>query len=202
MAVRGPRVHNDRAGEVGRALSAADYDLDRIFDREGCQDFAPLRPGGGALFGGLHCLLPGNRAPRAGVGHPGVLRSELPRVLLEGPGSGTAKGLLRDRVAFGRADRQRGGLSTGAGRPRAGGGRRRGQDRRLQGHDRAGARALPGRAGCSRPRCGRCTARTATVGARSCSPGKAGMWSLSGRSRSWTASAAATRSWAGCSTAS
>ena len=32
---RGPRVHNDRAGEVGRELSAADFDLDRIFAKEG-----------------------------------------------------------------------------------------------------------------------------------------------------------------------
>jgi 2-dehydro-3-deoxygluconokinase len=32
---RGPRVHTDRAGEVGRALSAAGFDLDRIFAREG-----------------------------------------------------------------------------------------------------------------------------------------------------------------------
>ena len=37
FGVRGPRVHNDRAGEVGRTLSAADYDLDRLFDRDGCQ---------------------------------------------------------------------------------------------------------------------------------------------------------------------
>jgi 2-dehydro-3-deoxygluconokinase len=32
---RGPRVHNDRAGEVGRTLSAKDFDLERIFGREG-----------------------------------------------------------------------------------------------------------------------------------------------------------------------
>jgi len=32
---RGPRVHNDRAGEVGRTLSARDFDLERIFGREG-----------------------------------------------------------------------------------------------------------------------------------------------------------------------
>ena len=29
--VRGPRVCNDRAGEVGRTLDAPDFDLDRIF---------------------------------------------------------------------------------------------------------------------------------------------------------------------------
>jgi 2-dehydro-3-deoxygluconokinase len=34
---RGPRVHNDRAGEVGRTLSADDFDLDRIFGKEGVQ---------------------------------------------------------------------------------------------------------------------------------------------------------------------
>jgi len=34
---RGPRVHNDRAGEVGRTLNVNDFDLDRIFAREGVQ---------------------------------------------------------------------------------------------------------------------------------------------------------------------
>ena len=34
---RGPRVHNDRAGEVGRTLSIEDFDLDRIFGKEGVQ---------------------------------------------------------------------------------------------------------------------------------------------------------------------
>ncbi|MCQ2143397.1 MAG: PfkB family carbohydrate kinase, partial [Bacteroidales bacterium] len=32
---RGPRVWNDRAGEVGRTLSAEDFDLERIFGVEG-----------------------------------------------------------------------------------------------------------------------------------------------------------------------
>lgn len=32
---RGPRVQNDRAGEVGRTLSIDDFDLDRIFGQEG-----------------------------------------------------------------------------------------------------------------------------------------------------------------------
>lgn len=35
LGSRGPRVWNDRAGEVGRTLSVADFDLDRIFGREG-----------------------------------------------------------------------------------------------------------------------------------------------------------------------
>ncbi len=34
---RGPRVHNDRAGEVGRTLNASDFDLERIFVQEGVQ---------------------------------------------------------------------------------------------------------------------------------------------------------------------
>lgn len=34
---RGPRVHNDRAGEVGRTMNAADFDLERIFGAEGVQ---------------------------------------------------------------------------------------------------------------------------------------------------------------------
>jgi len=34
---RGPRVHNDRAGEVGRTLNVKDFDLEKIFGREGAR---------------------------------------------------------------------------------------------------------------------------------------------------------------------
>lgn len=34
---RGPRVWNDRSGEVGRTLNVKDFDLDRIFGEEGVQ---------------------------------------------------------------------------------------------------------------------------------------------------------------------
>lgn len=34
---RGPRVHNDRAGEVGRTLNTKDFDLHRLFAKEGVQ---------------------------------------------------------------------------------------------------------------------------------------------------------------------
>ena len=34
---RGPRVQNDRAGEVGRTLNIKDFDLERIFGEEGVQ---------------------------------------------------------------------------------------------------------------------------------------------------------------------
>lgn len=37
FGVRGPRVHNDRAGEVGATLNASDFDLIRIFEKEGVQ---------------------------------------------------------------------------------------------------------------------------------------------------------------------
>jgi 2-dehydro-3-deoxygluconokinase len=34
---RGPRVWNDRTGEVGRTLNVTDFDLDRLFNKEGVQ---------------------------------------------------------------------------------------------------------------------------------------------------------------------
>lgn len=37
IGTRGPRVQNDRAGEVGRTLNAKDFDLERIFGKEGVQ---------------------------------------------------------------------------------------------------------------------------------------------------------------------
>ena len=35
FGMRGPRVHNDRAGEVGLTLNVKDFDLDRLFVQEG-----------------------------------------------------------------------------------------------------------------------------------------------------------------------
>lgn len=35
--LRGPRVHNDRAGEVGKVMSTSHFDLDRIFEKEGAR---------------------------------------------------------------------------------------------------------------------------------------------------------------------
>ncbi len=37
FGTRGPRVHNDRAGEIGRTLNAKDFDLNRLFKEEGIQ---------------------------------------------------------------------------------------------------------------------------------------------------------------------
>lgn len=53
--MRGPRVYNDRAGEVGRTICASDFDLDRIFRQEGVEIvhlsglFAAMSPGTGEL---------------------------------------------------------------------------------------------------------------------------------------------------------
>ena len=53
--MRGPRVHNDRAGEVGRTLKAKDFDLNHIFKKEGARLmhisglFAALSPETGKL---------------------------------------------------------------------------------------------------------------------------------------------------------
>lgn len=68
FGVRGPRVHNDRAGEVGRAIKAEDFDLDRIFGEEGAQIlhisglFAALSPETGKL-----CLLLSEKAKQFGT---------------------------------------------------------------------------------------------------------------------------------------
>ncbi|MBQ8850836.1 MAG: sugar kinase, partial [Oscillibacter sp.] len=35
FGLRGPRVLNDRAGEVGRTIQASDFDMERIFGQEG-----------------------------------------------------------------------------------------------------------------------------------------------------------------------
>lgn len=35
--LRGPRVHNDRAGEVGRTLNIKDFDVHQLFEKEGVQ---------------------------------------------------------------------------------------------------------------------------------------------------------------------
>ncbi len=55
FGMRGPRVHNDRAGEVGRTLKAKDFDLKRIFAKDGARLmhisglFAALSPVTGKL---------------------------------------------------------------------------------------------------------------------------------------------------------
>jgi 2-dehydro-3-deoxygluconokinase len=37
FGLRGPRVHNDRAGEVGRTLNVKDFNLEKLFGEEGVQ---------------------------------------------------------------------------------------------------------------------------------------------------------------------
>ncbi len=65
---RGPRVYNDRAGEVGRELTADDFDLERILAGEGAAIvhisglFAALSPGTGDF-----CLSLARKAREAGT---------------------------------------------------------------------------------------------------------------------------------------
>lgn len=55
FGVRAPRVHNDRAGEVGRTLKFEDFDVERIFHQDGVEMmhisglFAALSPETGKL---------------------------------------------------------------------------------------------------------------------------------------------------------
>jgi 2-dehydro-3-deoxygluconokinase len=37
FGARGPRVYNDRAGEVGRTICVSDFDFERIFEKDGCR---------------------------------------------------------------------------------------------------------------------------------------------------------------------
>lgn len=68
FGMRGPRVLNDRAGEVGRTLKPGDFDADRIFNKEGAALlhasglFAALSPDTGRL-----CLELARAAKKAGT---------------------------------------------------------------------------------------------------------------------------------------
>lgn len=68
FGARGPRVHNDRAGEVGRALDASQFELDRLFDSDGVGIihmsglFAALSPSTGNL-----CLKLARKAKSTGT---------------------------------------------------------------------------------------------------------------------------------------
>ena len=82
LGSRGPRVHNDRAGEVGRTLNAKDFDLERIFGEEGAQIvhlsglIAALSPDAS--------LLPRGRPCCEEARHPRLVRPQLPGVVLGG----------------------------------------------------------------------------------------------------------------------
>ena len=154
---RGPRVHNDRAGEVGRTLNAKDFDLDRIFGREGVQ-IVHLSGLVAALSPETSCLLPGYRAGRQ-KGTAAASRS----ISTTAPRSGrvaktSSPGLPRDRGPVRHPGRQRGrfpALPRHRGPGSRGQGPRR-EDRELQGHDRAGQGGLPRDSGlCHHPARGR-----------------------------------------------
>ena len=201
---RGPIVHNDRAGEVGRTLSAKDFDLPRIFGREGVQIvhlsglIAALSPETGAF-----CLELARAAKAHGTrisfdlnhrasfwkNREQELRDDLRR---RSPRSQTSSWAMRriSSCAWGFKVRRRAARTWRHG------------NRQVQGDDRAG------QAGLSRTR--RVCHDAARSGQRELSPvgrhhgrrQQTGTSSNRARSPCSTASAAVTASWAACSTPS
>ena len=129
---RGPRVTNDRAGEVGRTLNVKDFDLKRLFGDEGVKVLhlsgliAAMSPETGEF-----CLQAGRN--RQAVRHRRIVRPELPRLLLERPRDRTARDILPHRCRVRYTYRQRRGLPAGTGHsgPRVGRQGHCGQDRQL-----------------------------------------------------------------------
>jgi hypothetical protein len=131
---RGPRVTNDRAGEVGRTLNVKDFDLERIFGEDGRPDRPPFRPDRRPVPGDRH-LLPRARTGGEETRHPDQFRPQSPRLLLGQPGRGTQRHLRRNRGTLRCPRRQRGGLPARPGIRRSRSRRRGapGQAGRLQG---------------------------------------------------------------------
>ena len=139
---RGPRVQNDRAGEVGRTITAADFDLDRIFDHEGVQImhlsglFAALSPETSqccldlarkAKASGCRISFDLNHRASFWKGREEELRRPSPRSRR----SRTSSSATRRTTSLSGIQ----GPSKGA--------RHRGADRGLQGHDQGRAQAVP-----------------------------------------------------------
>lgn len=80
FGMRGPRVANDRAGEVGRTLNVKDFDLNRLFVEEGVEILHVS--GLTRAFARNQRILPGAGPRGQGGGHEDFLRPELPRILL------------------------------------------------------------------------------------------------------------------------
>ena len=119
FGMRGPRVLNDRAGEVGRTLNAKDFDLERIFNKE--EGAAILHMSGliAALSPdtGTFCLELARAARKAGTRVSFDLNY---RASFWGePREGTAGRVHPDRGAFRHPRGQRGGLSARAGHRRS-----------------------------------------------------------------------------------
>ena len=126
---RGPRVWNDRAGEVGRTLNVKDFDLDRIFGKEGVQ-FVHLSGLIGALSPetGQFCLELARAAKKHGtrIGFDLNYRASF----WKGREKELSAIFARNRQCCRRARGQRRGLPALPRRKRTGSGRQRYQSRR------------------------------------------------------------------------
>ena len=194
---RGPRVWNDRAGEVGRTLNVKDFDLDRIFGQEGVQ-ILHLSGLIAALSPETEPVLPRTRARREEARHEDRLRPELPRHVLERPRERAQRHLRRNRRRLGHPRGQRGGLPAclGVQGPEAGGKDIKTRDRRLQGNDQPREEGLSARDKFTPPPCVKWKTPTITNGAPSWRRATSGMWSSRAPSACSTASAVATVLWA------
>ena len=200
---RGPRVHNDRAGEVGRTLNVKDFDLDRIFGKEGVQ-IVHLSGLIGALSPetSTFCLELARAAKKYGTRISFDLNyrasfwkgreKELRDIFTEIAG-------VADILVGNEEDFQ---LCLGIEGPEAGGKGLAGQDRQLQGHDRAGEEGLPQRLGLRHHAARGRQRQPPPAGAPSWPRATTGTSSSRARSPCSTASAAATASSAACSTPS
>jgi 2-dehydro-3-deoxygluconokinase len=141
--VRGPRVPNDRAGEVGRTLHVKDFDLERLFGREGVRVLhvsgliAALSPETGQF-----CI----ELARAAKSHGTLISFDLNYRESFWKGRGEELHSLFTEIAS-LTDYLIGNerISSSPSASRAGGRRRghRRQDGQLQGHDRQRRKAFP-----------------------------------------------------------
>ena len=200
---RGPRVHNDRAGEVGRTLNVKDFDLDRIFGKEGVQ-IVHLS----GLIGALSpetsdfCLELARAAKKHGTRISFDLNyrasfwkgreKELRDIFTEIAG-------IADILVGNEEDFQ---LCLGIEGPEAGGKDLAAKIDSFKEHDRPGEEGLPQRLGLRHHAARGRQRQPPPVGRHHARGRRTGTSSSRARSPCSTASAAATASWAACSTPS
>jgi len=203
FGLRGPRVWNDRAGEVGRTLSIEEFDLARIFGEEGV---AILHLSGLVVAlsskTAVFCAELARQAKRYGArvafdlnyrasfwkGREAELHETFQNIAS-----------LADILVGNEEDFQ---LALGISGPEAGGGGTPRQDRRIQRNDRRGPQSVS-ECGILRDyaaRGGEC--KRASLGGRFSRQTASGLWRSRARCRCLTASAAGTALPAGCFTAS
>ena len=200
---RGPRVHNDRAGEVGRTLNVEDFDLDRIFGKEGVQ-IVHLSGLIGALSPetGTFCLELARAAKKHGTRISFDLNyrasfwkgreKELAAIFAEIAG-------VSDILVGNEEDFQ---LCLGIEGPEAGGKDLAAKIEGFKGMIERVKKAYPNASGLRHHAARGRQRQPPPVGRRSWPKATTGTWSSRARSASSTASAAATASSAACSTPS